>query len=168
MTWGIIGLVAAYALILLLLANVVLFAGWSWKVKIASAAMVAALFYVTWQSIPPLTGWPTAQTPPRQFNLMGLHVEEPDKNTGAQGTIYLWVVDIAHEAGRRVPRAHALPFSPQLHAKVTEAGNKLRKNLPQLGEVASGTSLAAKTGMSPQHHVNLHFFDMPDPLFPEK
>jgi hypothetical protein len=168
MTWGIAGIIVAYAVVALLLVNVILCTGWSWHLKVVCTLAVGGLYYVTWLSIPPAVGWPTRQIPPGQFNLLGTHVQEPDKTSGAKGVIYLWVVDINHELGKRLPRAHALTFTPELHTRVTEAGNKLRKRLAQLGEVESGSAAELHDLKTAQQMMHLRFFDMPDPLFPEK
>lgn len=171
MTLGVAGLVAAYVLVALLLAGLLIGSGWSWRIKAAMVLVVSAFYVVTYVSIPPLLGWPTDERLPERFNLVAVYVQEPDKVTGASGDIYLWITDLMAEPGAAVPRAYRLPFTPELHAKVVEAGNKLRKNLPQLGEVEE----LPETGMRPldtsqmgQESLSIEFYDLPDPLFPEK
>jgi hypothetical protein len=67
-----------------------------------------------------------------------------------------------------------VPYSNQLHQRIADAGNKLRKGLPQLGETKEeddkgGPIEEAKDGTRyGQKSVRVEFFDMPDPLFPEK
>lgn len=186
---GTSGLVAAYVVVALLLLVLNLNARWSWTVKALAIAMVSALYLVTYYSIPPLLGWPTEQRLPKRFNLIAVYVQEPDKASGRAGEILLWASDMAEGLRGAEPRSYRLPFSQSLHEKVQEAGNKIRKGLPQLGEVkeekiagkakaASSAEGEQKTVDTPgksaaavaggQSSANIEFYDLPDPLFPEK
>ena len=79
---------------------------------------------------------------------------------------------MARGPGRAAPRAYRLPFSAELHSKVVEAGVKMRKGLPQLGELREDDlgPLVKPTDETRggQVSVDVEFFDLPDPLFPEK
>ena len=70
------------------------------------------------------------------------------------------------------PRAYEVPFTRELHAKVMEARNKTRKGQAQLGEISEdpiGPDGRPQDGFrSGQRSVAIEFFDLPDPLFPEK
>lgn len=165
-------LVAAYVLIALLLLSINLYSKWSWRVKTLTVIAVSAFYLITYFSIPPLLGWPTDQALPERFNLVAIYVDEPNKITGEPGEIYLWVADMKHGPGHDKPRAYRVPFSVALHTKVVEAGVKLRKGLPQLGEVKEEevgphtTPTDEKRGGQTSAHIE--FYDLPDPLFPEK
>jgi len=87
------------------------------------------------------------------------------KNGANKGAIYLWTTRFATANGEIVPRAFQIPFSPELQLKVASAGTKLRKRMPQLGEVVPGKPAAGGHGAGA---IDLNFFDMPDPLFPER
>jgi len=170
-TLGIAGLIAAYVLVALLLLGLVLYSHWRWRIKALAIVIVSAFYVVTYVSFPPLLGWPVDGPLPERFNLVGVYVQEPDKVTGAQGDIYLWLTDMRAGPADSVPRAHRLAFTPQLHAKVVEAGTKLRKNLPQLGEVEpldGRGGVPLDSSQYGQRSVGLEFYDLPDPLFPEK
>ena len=156
---------AAFALVAVLLANVVFFTRFAWWLKLASIAMVLGLYWSSWQAIPALLGWPATAGLPERFNLTGLHIMEPEKNGASKGAIYLWTTRFATANGEIVPRAFVVPFSPELQLKVAAAGTKLRKRMPQLGEVVPGKLSATGHGSGA---VDLNFFDMPDPLFPER
>ncbi|MBI2801984.1 MAG: hypothetical protein HYX63_17180 [Gammaproteobacteria bacterium] len=160
---------AAYVVIALLLLNVLIFTRWMWWVKLAAVILVAGLCTITYRSIPDLLGWPTARGLPARFNLMGLQIVEPDKGGTTKGNIFLWVTEMNLDGSPRVPRAFVLPFHPELQVKVAAAGTKLRKNLPQLGEISTKPfeSAATDTGHNSKM-INLDFFDLPDPLFPER
>jgi hypothetical protein len=102
--------------------------------------------------------------PPR-FNVAGIQVIEPEKNGASKGAIYLWVTGFATVHGEVIPRAFEIPFTPELQLKLAGVSTKLRKRLPQLGEVAP--SKGQHSGHGPTA-IALDFFDMPDPLFPER
>ena len=120
---------------------------------------------------------------------IAVYVQEPDKASGRAGEILLWASDMAEGPRSAEPRSYRVPFSQSLHEKVQEAGNKIRKGLPQLGEVKeekiAGNAKAASSAEGEQKKVdtpgksaeavaggqssaNIEFYDLPDPLFPEK
>ena len=161
----VIALLGAYALIVLLLANVLFATRLPWASKLLAAALTAGLLGFTWQTLPQLAGWPARATTPDRFNLAAIEVQEPDKSGASKGVIYLWVTRLASNTADVVPRAFELPYSAELQLKLNAASNKLRKRMPQLGETAPGK--ASATGHGPAA-VDLDFYDMPDPLFPER
>lgn len=169
---GTSGLVAAYVLIALLLLILVLYTRWSWRLKSALVVLVSGFYLVSYFSLPPLLGWPTAARLPDRFNLVAVYVQEPDKSTGAPGEIFLWATDMAQGPRSAEPRAYRVPFSNELHARVVEASNKIRKGLPQIGEVEDEplgpSARPTDESQSGQESVAIEFFDLPDPLFPEK
>ena len=166
------GLVAAYVIVALLLVSLNLYTRWSWRVKASLIVVVSAFYLVTYYSLPPLLGWPADAELPQRFNLVAIYVQEPDKSTGAEGEIFLWATDMAQGPRGAEPRAYRVPFSGELHAKVVEAGNKMRKGLPQLGEVSEEQvgprARPTDAFRGGQNSVAIEFFDLPDPLFPEK
>lgn len=169
---GTSGLIAAYVLVALLLLIVALYTRWSWRIKALMIVVVSAFYLVSYYSLPPLLGWPTDAALPKRFNLVAIFVQEPDKTSGAPGEIFLWATDLAAGPIRGEPRAYRVPFTEGLHARVVEAGNKMRKGLPQIGEVTeekkgpSGRPTDQSQGG--MKSVAIEFFDLPDPLFPEK
>jgi hypothetical protein len=169
---GTSGLVAAYVIVALLLLWLNLYTRWSWRIKAALVVIVSAFYYVTYVSLPPLMGWPTDADLPKRFNLVAIYVLEPDKTSGSEGEIFLWATDLESGSHRQPPRAYRVPFNGELHARVVEAGNKMRKGLPQLGEVSEeqiGANATPKDeSRSGQKSIAIEFFDLPDPLFPEK
>ncbi|HMM78100.1 MAG TPA: hypothetical protein PJ986_20550 [Gammaproteobacteria bacterium] len=164
MTAALATFIAAFAVLAVLLANVLLFTRFAWWIKLASVAMVACLVLATWRAMPDLLGWPTHTGMPPRFNLNAIHIVEPDKSGVDKGAIYLWITRFATDTRGVVPRAFVLPFSPELQLKVAAAGTRLRKNLPQLGEVVTAHAADAHG----RHALDLEFFDLPDPLFPER
>lgn len=171
MTLGIAGLITAYVLIALLLLSINLYSNWSWPVK-AGAIVITTIFYiVSYLSFPPLLGWPTSQQMPERFKLIAAHVEQPDKVSGEEGGIYLWVTRIDDLTSYGAPRSYKLPYSNLMHEAVIKASAKLKKDIPQLGELTEGGMRvdiqdSSKAGVAVENPIE--FYDLPDPLFPEK
>lgn len=171
MTLGIAGLITAYVLIAVLLLSLNLYSNWSWKVKAGAIVITTAFFVISYLSFPPLLGWPTTQGPPERFKLVAVQVEQPDKVTGDEGAIYLWVTQIEDLTAYGQPRAYKLPYSDLLHEAVIKASAKLKKDIPQLGELTEGSMRTdiQDTSRAGVETVNpIEFYDLPDPLFPEK
>lgn len=170
MALGITGIVAAYTLIGLLLLSINLYSRWSWQVKAATTILTSAFYVITYFSFPPLLGWPTTQYPPEQFLLVSTHVVQPDKETGEDGGIYLWLMEIKNLRNPAEPRAYRLEYSNALHEKIIEAETRMEKDIAQLGEFkkpADNFSQLAgqKRGVK---SAAIEFYDLPEPLSPEK
>ena len=171
-TLSIAGLLTAFVLLAMLLLSLNLYSSWSWPVKVSAIVLVSLFYIISYFSFPPLLGWPTDDDDiPERFRLLAAHVQEPDKISGTEGAIYLWLSDMTSGKNSKVPRAYQLPFNNDLHKKVVDAKAKLHKKLPQLGEISEDDvkiSEVKDNTQGGQVSVNLEFFDMPDPLFPEK
>ena len=170
MLLGVGGLVAAYVAVALLLLALMLYSNWPWAIKAVTIAIVSGFYVVSYFSFGPLQGWPVAAQLPHRFNLIAVSVTEPDKITDSTGEIYLWVTNMDDSSPAPKPRAYRLSFTPQLHAAVVEANEKLQKNMPQLGEVDAEQNDGAPQPGSRlgQESVNIKFYDLPDPIYPEK
>ena len=171
-TLGITGLIAAYILVALLLLSINLYSNWSWKVKAGSIVVTTLLYVITYLSFPPLLGWPTAAQPPERFRLIGTDVVQPDKSTGAEGMIYLWLKDLDDLSGRTQPRSYKLTYSTELHELVIAAKSKLNKGMQQLGEFKMPLDANIREvdtlSRRGQKSAKIEFYDLPDPLIPDK
>jgi hypothetical protein len=110
--------VAAFVLLVLLLANVLWFTRFAWWVKGSAIVLVAGLFWMSWRAMPELLGWPAQAGIPPRFNVAGIQVIEPEKNGASKGAIYLWVTGFATVHGEVIPRAFEIPFTPELQLKL--------------------------------------------------
>jgi hypothetical protein len=168
---GISGLVAAYVLIGLILLSINLYSNWSWKVKAGTIILTSIFYIVTYLSFPPLLGWPTSETLPERFQLIAAHVQQPNKITGDDGSVYLWVSRIENLASPSPPRAHRLEYSNELHEMVIKANSNLNKGIAQLGEAEDQENIIDNVRDAPrsgQKSVKIQFYDLPDPMFPDK
>lgn len=171
MTLGIVGLLAAYVLLAILLLSVNLYSQWSWWVK-SIAIVITSIFYaVSYFSFPHLLGWPTQQELPKHFRLLSSEVQQPDKLTGADGVIYLWLKEVKDITKRNSPRAYELAYSEWLHERVIRAQAKIDRGVPQLGEYEEDVDALrtpVNTSETGQESLDIQFYDLPDPLLPAK
>lgn len=170
MALGITGIISAYILIGLLLLSINLYSKWSWQVKAMTIIITSAFYVITYFSFPPLLGWPTSDNPPPQFRLIAAHVVQPNKESGKEGSVYLWLTEIENMIDNPEPRAYELQYSNELHEKIINVNAKLDKDIAQLGEFkepddAFNQIVEQKRGVK---SVKIEFYDLPDPLFPDK
>lgn len=170
MILGITGIISAYVLLGLLLLSINLYSKWSWKVKAMTIVLTSAFYVITYFSFPPLLGWATSQYPPEQFRLIAAHVVQPNKDTGDDGAVYIWLTEIKDMTTTGEPRSYVLDYSNELHEKIINVNAKLDKDIQQLGEFKDPDETFSevteqKRGMK---SVKIEFYDLPDPLFPDK
>ncbi len=170
MILGITGIISAYILIGLLLLSINLYSKWSWKVKAASIVITSAFYVITYYSFPPLLGWATTENLPPQFRLISTHVEQPNKETGKEGSVYLWLAEIENMSSTLAPRAYELQYSNELHEKIINVKAKLDKDIAQLGEFKEPDDTMNQVDEQRRgvKSVHIEFYDLPDPLFPDK
>ncbi len=134
MTTVIVALSIAYAGIAALLLNLNLATQYSAVVKTLAIALVTGFYVLAWQGHQNLLGWATAADFPEEFRLHWITIDEPNKSTGENGTIYFWLRSL-DEAGFAVgePRAHRLPWDE----KTAEAAEEALSTL-EGGELLNG------------------------------
>ncbi len=172
MNLGFAGLTAAYVFIALLLLSINLYSRWRWPVKAAAAVAAAAFYLVAYLSLPELLGWPIERDPPQKFRLHAAYVQQPDKLTRSKGAIYLWLTDSEDLAHMGAPRAYKFPYTAPTHEVVINAMSRINKGQAQMGEFRNPndpniTVLDDPTRVG-QKSAPVTFFDIPDPLFPDK
>ena len=168
---GTTGLITAYVLIGTLLLSINLYSNWSWKIKAGTIIVTTIFFLVTYFSFPGLLGWPTSENPPARFKLIASQVQQPNKVTGDSGAVYLWLTQIDDLAVSTPPRAYRMEYSSELHEMVMNATSKLNKGIPQLGEFEDHENVIEELKEGPrsgQISTKIEFYDLPDPLFPDK
>lgn len=161
MNAGMTGILFSNIVIAVLLLTLVFRTRWHLIIKVAAIFCVVALYQTTVASYPSLTGWPTSIRLPQRFNLEGVLFDEPNKSTQSKGRIFIWATDLK-DIRKPVPRAYILPYTPALHTKLYDAGQKLRKRVPQLGEV-----ILVRNPVTAKEEIDLQFFDRPDVLAPK-
>lgn len=101
---------ASFVVLSALLLWAVIYARGPWGVKLALICTVPAFGAVVWHTLDGYRGWPAAQTPPSDAELVAQLVDEPT-------AIYVWLV----APGSSVPRAYRIAYTRQAHEQVFAA-----------------------------------------------
>ncbi len=160
---SIIGLIALFVALTVLLLNLNIESGWSWRVK--AGAIVATMLSVAtaYFAVVGLLGWPTRESIPDNVKMLFADVVEPQKGADDEGAIYLWVKPIGRSKAQ--PRAYELPYDPEFHEMVIAAMER------------AGNGIQQGVRLNPDHYkttpswgagLPLNFFDIKPLQLPEK
>ncbi len=158
-------LAVAFLLLILCLAT-----RWPRPVKLAMIVLVTGSYFIAESAFDGMLGWPAASALPEKFVLLATVVEEPDKEHGSKGAIFIWVNGV--DGGRPVaePRAYRLAYGKPLHAILNEAMKKNRQGVSQIG--STEPPAAGKNGSwlrsAADPNVKIKITDAPAPQLPEK
>ncbi len=170
MNEAIIGTVAGYLILVILLLNLGLYTKWPAWIKTIAIGLVAIFYFVTYHSIQQFLGWPTEKELPEKFMMLSSWITEPDKKTGNGGSIHLWAVELSDDGPADDPRAYSLPYDIDLHHELNEAQLRLRQGMIQIGTASKPEQhlgwVTAKRFVENRQKINL--YDLPDPELPEK
>ena len=140
MTFTILSLTAAYALVAALLAYVLLLARLHWFFKMLATVATVVLIPLTFNGIGELRGLPSDGPVPVSFRMLWAQVTEPNPLQKERGNVFLWLQTLdANNFPSGQPRAYQLPYSDDLKIKVNEAMGKIAQ-----GEQVQGTIDAKK------------------------
>lgn len=140
MTYTILILTAAYALVAALLAYLLLLTRMHWVFKGLATLSVVALIPLTFFGVGELRGLPSDGDLPDSFRMLWAEVVEPNPLRGEEGRVFLWIQALdAENYPVGLPRAYQLPYSEELEIKVNEAMGKIAQ-----GEDIQGTVDAEK------------------------
>ena len=185
----ILGLVSAYVVVAVLLLSLNLTSRWKWWVKAVAIVVTGIFFIQAYIQTYALLGWPTDTDLPRHFQVLWAKVEDPNKFTGAEGAIFLWVDELDEfNLPIGVPRSHKLPFTPGLADAVVKITGRIRAGMDVAGiaELADDEESTSSRMMKdvtapedltggqfqvdvfPDQIQTLQFEDMPPPILPDK
>jgi hypothetical protein len=134
---SVVGLLAAYVVVTMLLLSLNLTSLWRWWVKAAAIITTTVFFGITWQAVNGLMGWPTAQHLPPRFNLVSSKITEPDQRTNNPGHIYIWADQINEfNVPSGLPRSYQLAYSKSLARKVSGAQEKHDQGVDVMGVIS--------------------------------
>ena len=190
MTTGTIaGLIGAYIVVAVLLLSLNLTSRWRWGIKAVAILVTAVFFIEAYVFTYRLLGWPTNTELPGHFQVLWAKVEEPNKFTGGEGAIFLWLDELdEYNIPLGVPRAHELPYTDRLAEAVLEVTEKIQEGLEvsgtaeileeqksvnneELEELTQKDDLSGSrydVDVFPDDHQVLEFGDMPAPVLPDK
>jgi hypothetical protein len=146
MTYTILTLTAAYALVASLLAYLLLLSRLHWVFKGLATLSVVALIPLTFFGVGELRGLPSDGDLPSSFRMLWAQVIEPNPLQGEKGHVFLWLQRLDpdnYPLGQ--PRAYQLPYSDDLKIKVNEAMGKIAEGEEIQGKVDAKKALPEAT-----------------------
>lgn len=163
-------LTIAYLVIAFLLLVLCLATRWPRSVKIGMVVMVTASYFVSQAAFREMLGWPAVEAPPEKFVLLSTVVQEPDKERGIKGSIFIWVNGLQGTKLEAEPRAFQLPYGKELHSTLNEAMKKNRQGTSQIGstEPPVGGKGGSWLRNAADPNVKIKISDAPAPQLPEK
>ncbi len=146
MTFIILTLTMAYALVASLLAYLLLLSRLHWVFKGLATLAVVALIPLTFFGVGELRGLPSDGDLPDSFRMLWAQVIEPNALQGEKGHVFLWLQTLDRDnfpVG--LPRAYQLPYSEDLKIKVNEAMGKIAQGEEIQGKVDAKKALPEAT-----------------------
>ena len=162
-------LVGVNVLVLALLALVLVFSRLHWVLRLALVVVVSASYWLAYQGWDRAQGWPSHNVVPEKFLLHGAVIEEPDKERGRAGTIFLWLSELATHKPAEQPRAYVMPYTKRLHNAAQEALRMMRNGELQMGTVVPDEAVKqAASGFAGEVPSMIEFSNLPKQALPEK
>lgn len=183
------GLIVAYILVAVLVLSLnVSTTRWRWWVKAGAITFTGVYFLGVAYFTHGLLGWATDDRLPERFQLLWGKVVEPEKYTGKEGFIYLWVEALDEfNLPSDIPRNYKVPYDDDLAQKVLEATGKIKQGIDvagapeildpedppdeeDLAEAEQGDKDGGRYDVEvfPDEGLTIEFQDLPPPILPEK
>lgn len=146
MTFTILSLTAAYALVAAMLAYLLLLSRLHWVFKALATVATVALIPLTFQGVGELRGLPSDGPIPTSFRMLWAQVTDPNPLQGEKGHVFLWLQTLDKDnypVGQ--PRAFRLPYSEDLKIKVNEAMGQISEGQEIQGKVDAKEALPEAT-----------------------
>lgn len=133
---ALLGTIAVYGLLAVLLLSLNIFSLWRWWVKLGMIVVTCIVILASYFAISGLIGWPSPQGIPGRFSLVATRVVEPDKASGAAGHLYMWVEEVDEKnIPVSQPRAHEVAYTDAFADALRAAQTKLNNGQEVLGEM---------------------------------
>ncbi len=132
MGWAILGLMAGFVVVLVLLYVLLLKTRLAVGYKVLALVVCTVFYWVQYQSLHQYTGWPSTDKLPDEFILIATDIHEPNKKTGQTGVMYWWVRD--SDKAEQLPRVYQLPYQAQLHKKTEQVLKEQKQGGQYLGK----------------------------------
>jgi hypothetical protein len=164
-------LVVCYALLALLLLALCLYTRWSFFVKTAAIVLLTGFYFLSYEALTGMLGYPTPARLPQRFVFHGAMLAEPNKNTGEKGAMYLWITAIGRDGPVGEPRAYVIPWDKEIAKNLGEASRRSRDGIIQMGEVLEEPPAEGVSGVGQWISAGQQKFkvqDVPEPALPEK
>ena len=140
-------LLFAYLLVASLLVLVCFRTDFSKKIKSLFVLVVTVFYFVTWQGLFDILGWPTYEELPDKFKISWVVIQEPNKISKREGGLYLWVRNL-DESNRPFgePRAYSLFWNEENHKRAQEALHRIKEGEQLNGRKTYGVLNKDKKG----------------------
>ena len=146
MTFTIVSLTAAYALVAALLGYLLLLSRLHWVFKALATVATVALIPLTFNGVGELRGLPSDGPIPLSFRMLWAQVIEPNPLQSEKGHVFLWLQTMdADNFPLGQPRAYQLPYSDDLKIKVNEAMGKIAQGEEIQGKIDAKKALPDAT-----------------------
>ncbi len=142
--------IAFLILVVVLLWLIVHLKGKFW-IKLTFVSVATYYCIVLWYSLATFAGWSSSEELPAEFQVQWIVIKEPNKKTGHDGAIYLWISDIENKAESRnilnflgynaqkgEPRSFKIRYTRELHERAAGAMGMLRRGIPVKGTAITG------------------------------
>lgn len=110
--------------------------------KLGLVGVAVAFHFWHFYALVSITGWPTRESLPENFELLASRVVQPDSARGFAGEIHLWILP---EAGSQ-PRGYQLPYARSLHELLVESDRRRGDGSRELGRVSASPAGVAVPG----------------------
>ena len=159
-----------YVAIALLLLVLCLATAWKRSLKILMIVVVTVSYFAANYTFEDMLGWPTPRMLPEKFAIVSAVIEEPNKERGIDGAIYLWVTPLDSNRPVTTPRAYKLPYMRALHEKINEGMKKGKMGISQMGTAEPKSGLGkGPSWLNPgKDEQEIKILDVPAPQVPEK
>ncbi|MFC7517660.1 hypothetical protein ACFQUU_21850 [Herbaspirillum sp. GCM10030257] len=163
-------LTLCYAAVTFLLLVLCLATRWPRWVKVGMIGMVSLSYLFAQAGFQRMLGWPADEHLPEKFVVLALVTQEPDKDRGVTGALYLWVNAIQDNRPTPEPRAYRLAYRKDLHSVLGDAIRKSRQGISQIGstEAPAGGKVGSWLRNAADPNVKIKISDAPSPSLPEK
>ena len=138
MSAAILGLMAGFVFVLMVLLLVLIKTSVKTSVKFILVLMVSVFYWFQYDSLQQFTGWPSSHKLPESFVLIASDVREPNKKTGESGRLYWWVRDSAEPDA--LPRAYELPYREKLHKRSAKVLEQQKQGALYVGRQAGNSA----------------------------
>lgn len=163
-------LTIAYVVLAALLLLSLIYSQLHWYVKALLLLLAIPLYTVSYMGWKQAQGWPGNNPLPEKFLLHFAVIEEPDKNAGKKGNIFIWLSNLNQQLAAE-PRAYRMAYERKIHTRLEDALQEMKSGKLQLG-LTKPDDTAEKSintiRLSSKKSVDIEFVDLPDPALPEK
>lgn len=185
MTVESLGFVISFVFVYGLLAWFIIGSKGKWGIKALATFFMVILTFVNWTSIENMLGWATNDELPEKFEILWVHVKEPNKKKQESGGIFLMLRYVSeYERGfslfdkkdTQEPRMFKMDYSEERHRMAMGVIGKIKKGIRVFGsgkEQGNGKGKKGEKGKGERGREYLIeqdplFYELPPPVLPQK